>query len=70
MKILTENKYFIFDCPKVHNFKWFVKTVLYIPLDLMYHLIFAFSRVKPEIKKYKVSICAIFKNESLYLRMD
>ena len=68
MKILTENKYFIFDCPKVHNFKWLLRTIFYVPLNLMYHLRLAFCRVKPKIKKYKIAICAIFKNESLYLK--
>lgn len=68
MKILTENKYFIFDRPQRHGFKRFVKNVLAIPFNAVYRCRLAVCRVKPEPKKYKVSICAIFKNEALYLR--
>ena len=65
MKILTENKYFIFDRPQRHGFKRFVKNVLAIPFNAVYRCRLAVCRVKPEPKKYKVSICAIFKNEAL-----
>ena len=68
MKILTENKYFIFDRPQRHGFKRFVKNVLAIPFNAVYRCRLAVCRIKPEPKKYKVSICAIFKNEALYLR--
>lgn len=68
MKTITENKYFIFDNPHVYNLKWFVKNVLYFPFEAVYHCRLAFCRVKPRSKKYKVAICAIFKNEALYLK--
>ena len=68
MKTITANKYFIFDNPHVYNLKRFVKNVLYFPFEAVYHCRLAFCRVKPRSKKYKVAICAIFKNEALYLK--
>ena len=68
MKTITENKYFIFDNPHVYNLKWFVKNVLYFPFEAVYHCRLAFCRVKPRSKKYKVAICAIFKNEANYMK--
>ncbi|WP_022932663.1 glycosyltransferase family 92 protein [Treponema bryantii] len=63
-----ENKYFIFDNPHKIGLKRLIKDVLIGPVNIFYSLKFAFCHVMPEEKKYKISICAIFKNEALYLK--
>lgn len=68
MKNKTGNKYFIYDRPKQFDFKNLVKNFLAIPFDAVYKCRLLFCHVKLERKKYKVAICAIFKNEALYLR--
>ena len=68
MKSLTENKYFIFDRSQVHGFKWCIKNIFYTPFNIIYRCRLANCCVKLKPKKYKVAICAIFKNEALYLR--
>lgn len=65
----TENRYFIFDRPMNLTFRHFVKTVLSLPLRLAYRARLALVRPrKTSPKKYKVSVCAIFKNEAQYLK--
>lgn len=68
MKLKSENKYFIYDKPQKRGLKGFAKDILRGLEVCKYNLIQAFSK-KPKIspKKYKVSICAIFKNEAPYL---
>ena len=68
MKILKENKYFIFDRPQRICIKKFIKNLLEVPFNVIYRCRLSFCHIKPERKKYKVAICAIFKNEALYLR--
>jgi hypothetical protein len=67
--IKTENKYFYFDQPKIHSLKQFIKDVLHIPFLMYYKSLLNHHKPKTiEQKKYKVSICAIFKNEAMYLK--
>ena len=65
----TQNKYFIFDRMLNYNFKYFIKKILHVPFNIIYKLSLFFFRPRIIIeKRYKVSVCAIFKNESLYFR--
>ncbi len=64
----SENKFFIFDRPKNINSISLLKKILRIPFILFYKLFFKFINVKIHNKKYKISICAIFKNEAKYLK--
>lgn len=64
----TEDKYFIFDQPKKYTIKYYIKLVIVFLLSLWYKFLMAIKKPKITNKKYKVSICAIFKNEALYLR--
>lgn len=66
--IRRENKYFIFDKPREINLKYFVKHIYILISNLYYTLLFLLVRIENTSKKYNVSICAIFKNESLYLK--
>ncbi len=68
MRILKENKYFVFDCPQKQDMKHVIKKVLIVPITFFYHCRLKFCHVNIVSKKYKVSICAIFKNEANYLK--
>ncbi len=68
MKTVKENKYLILDSPYEVTMKYIIKSILQIPFNLMYRLRLNCNKVKPVSKKYKISICAIFKNEALYLK--
>lgn len=59
-----EDKYFIFDNEKTINFKHILKVILSPLFDLLYKIILLFYNNKTNSKKYKISICAIFKNEA------
>lgn len=65
----TENRYFIFDKPINCSFKYFFKLIFSFLLCFAYkiRLVFVYPQ-KIVSKKYKVSICAIFKNEAPYLK--
>lgn len=66
---INENKYFIYDKPHDKRLVWGVKKGLNFIHNLYYKLVF--NIIKPNIlnnKKYKVSICAIFRDEADYLR--
>ena len=64
-----ENKYFILNQEYTLNIKFLIKQVLFFIVLKFYSITFATAgKVKPQQKKYKVAICAIFKNEALYLR--
>lgn len=67
--IKTENKYFYFDQTKIISFKQFIKNILRFPIIIYYKFLLISNHPKIiESKKYKVSICAIFKNEAKYLK--
>lgn len=64
-----ENQYFIFDNPEPINWKYPVKYVLSVIMQPVYKLIMNIAGCKKsKQKKYKVAICAIFKNEAAYLK--
>lgn len=64
-----ENQYFIFDNPEPINWKYPVKYVLAVIMQPVYKLIMNIAGCKKaKQKKYKVAICAIFKNEAAYLK--
>ena len=66
---LKENDYFIFDKPIESSVKQFIKNIYHIPFFIKYRILLNICRPKKIIeKKYKVSICAIFKNEAPYLK--
>lgn len=59
-----ENRYFVFDREKEINFKHIIKVALSPIFDLIYEIILLLHNNKSRPKKYKISICAIFKNEA------
>lgn len=64
-----EDKFFIFDNPEPINWKYPIKIVLSKMLAPFYKLVMDLSGQKATYnKKYKVSICAIFRDEAPYLR--
>lgn len=67
--IIKENKNFIFDRPEQVNWKYPIKIILARLLDPLYRLFMDIGGRKATYdKKYKVSICAIFRNEASYLK--
>lgn len=66
--IKKENKYFIMDYPQSVSFKNIVKFVLTQFCSSLYKIKMDISRPVVTDKKYDVSICAIFKNEAIYLK--
>lgn len=65
----TENRYFIFDKSINCNLKYFFKHIFSSLLYLAYKIRLVFVHPQKIVsKKYKVSICAIFKNEASYLK--
>ena len=66
---IKEDKYFIFDRAKDVNLKYILKIFLSRILGFYYKLLMYFLRPQDNRKnKYNVSICAIFKNESKYIK--
>ena len=65
----TENKYFIIDNPEKFSVKRLVKRIVNRISLLFYKFILDFFVPKRKgTPKYKVAICAIFKNEAKYLK--
>lgn len=68
-KLIYENKNFIFDHPKERSIKLIIKELLYPFINLYYKVLFSFIKVKKSCeKKYKVAICAIFRDEARTLK--
>lgn len=68
-KKITEDKYFIYSEPEIVGGRYLLRHMLY-PFQCIYYKILL-NIVKPRgdsKKKYKVSICAIFKDEAPYLK--
>lgn len=64
-----ENKFLIFHIPKEKGLKRFIKGGILTIARVYYNILSKFCCPKDcEIKKYKVSILAIFKNEEKYLK--
>lgn len=70
MKRIYEDKYLIFDKPKINNYRLYIKKLLNYIDNVYYKMVLRL--VKPNIKKnnkkYFTSICAIFKDEADYLK--
>ena len=68
-KVKTEDKYLIYDNPETIGLKYLTRIGLN-KIDKIYYR-FLLNTLKPKDKenyKYKVSICAIFKDEAAYLK--
>ncbi|SEI84851.1 Glycosyltransferase family 92 [Propionispira arboris] len=66
---ISENKYFIFDTPIQLNLKYIIKSIAASLLSSYYKIFMNFFHPHMgQTKKYKVAICAIFKNEAPYLK--
>lgn len=69
MKYKYEDKYLIYDRPKPGNIKQIIKRAFNVIDNLYYKCRLSFSNTHQKLtKKYKVSICAIFKDEAEYLK--
>lgn len=68
MKLVKENKYFLFDRPQVYNIKFYVKYAQLLLMTPVYRIALRICR-KPIIeRKYDLVICAIFKDEAPFLK--
>ena len=69
-EILYENEYLLFDKPLIKNWKHYVKSILYVIDSMKFKFLLNIFKPKNTIKekKYKVSICAIFRDEGAILR--
>lgn len=68
---IKEDNNFIYDMPINKNFKYYYRKFITLPLkDIVLIFLLKFYRIKGEkiSKKYYVSICAIFKDEGIYLK--
>ena len=65
---VEQDKYFIKDIPEKINTKLFLKKWFYELQSLKYKLLMNLSHPNITTKKYNVAVCAIFKNEAIYLK--
>lgn len=63
-----ENKNFLYDYPRKINFKYFLKFIFVKIENLFYRICFILAARKSLDKKYRVSVCTIFKDEAPYLK--
>ena len=68
IKKTLENKYFIYDYPRIKNFRYFIKFIFVKFQNFFYYCCFFLIKRGGTSKKYNVSLCAIFKNEAPYLK--
>lgn len=68
LKKVLENKYFIYDHPRKKGILYFAKYCITGIENVFYNICFCLVRKKRLSRKYKVTICAIFKNEAPYLK--
>ncbi len=66
--IFHENKYLIYDTPKKLSVKFFIKQMLAKTAAPYYKFMYWWTAPKFEMKKYTVSLCAIFRDEGAYLK--
>lgn len=66
--IIEESKYFILDSPGSSGIKNILKNGIDAIRSFLYKAVLITAKPDIKEKKYKVSICAIFKNEAPYLR--
>lgn len=69
-KTIYEDKYLIFDRPIIKNWKYYVKSILYGIDSIKYKFLLNTFKPKNTVaqKKYKISICAIFRDEGAILK--
>lgn len=68
-RVITQDRYFVLDCPRQLGMKYYVKRALGRCCSAGYQLSGAFGKKAPrQDAKYNVSICGIFKNEAPYLK--
>lgn len=65
---VKNNDYFIFDEPHKNGLKYRIKNAYWRLQALYFTTEYKLMQVDSAIKRYNVSICAIFKNEAPYLR--
>lgn len=68
IKEIKENKYVIFDQPFKLTIKNFIKLMLWKLLSFYYFFLLRIFHPNYVRKKYEVSICALFRDESPYLK--
>lgn len=70
MKEKLQDNIFIFDNPQKRNLKFWIKYLISYVLNIAYHLILFCSipSVQDRKTRYKVTLCAIFKNEAPFLK--
>jgi hypothetical protein len=68
-RYLIENKHFIFDRPMPISMKGFIEYIGFSVLDIYHRCrMNIFCPKTEQSKKYRVAICAMFKNEGFYLK--
>ncbi len=65
---MRENQYFIFDRPHRNALQYAFKTARDFLGAAWFQLRLNLAHPRVEEKKYRVSVCAIFKNEAVYLK--
>lgn len=63
-----EDKYFVYDRPIKNWAGWAIRRIVSNVKSVYFNAVLKLSNVEIIEKKYKVSVCAIFKNEAPYLR--
>lgn len=66
--IKNEGKYLIYDRPRVISVKYFIKYFIAELENIRYTIELLLFRPRVYLKKYNVTVCAIFKNEATYLK--
>ncbi len=66
--MIKSNKYFIKDDQSEENFKYKIRRLVSTIRAIYYKIRLTLATPKVLQKKYNVSICAIFKNEAMYLK--
>lgn len=67
IKVIKENKCFIYDQEHYLTFEYIVKKIKASFLSVYYKMVMNVFRPQIKKKKYKVAICAIFQDEADYL---
>ena len=71
MKTVEETKYLYIDYGMVRNFKYYYRRILLFFHDIFYFFIISYfnkRKFKPRETKYYLSICAIFRDEGIFLK--
>jgi hypothetical protein len=68
MKIISQDSVFIFDRPLSNSWKLIVKRITLPFLDVFYRILLRLRRPSSSQKKYKMTICCIFKDEANFMK--